>query len=320
MITCAPTLITNTNLELPCQAVALARSALVTENRRGILYMVCGMSSLVLNDSIVKYVGQTLSVTELVSVRGVMAASILFVVAHALGATAQLRTLVDRRIVVRMVFDCLTTLFFIWSLMHLPIGNATAINLGAPLIMALLAVFFLGEHPGFRRWLAIGAGFVGIIMVIQPRLEGFNAWSLMCLAATVFQSVRDLLTRRIPYEVPTILIALATVAFITLIASGLTFAQGWQPVGAHELLLLAIAAVLLSAGYYFIIAGMRHGEMSVVAPFRYSGLLVALLAGFVGWGEVPSGVAWGGIALLLGAGVYLLHEERRRQADDLPSA
>jgi drug/metabolite transporter (DMT)-like permease len=186
--------------------------------------------------------------------------------------------------------------------------------------MALLAVLFLGEHPGFRRWLAIGAGFVGIILVIQPRVEGFNAWSLMCLGATIFQSVRDLMTRRIPPAVPTILIALATVTFITLIAGGLTAARGWEPIGLFETGLLAIAAALLATGYYLIINSMRYGEISVVAPFRYSGLLVALLTGFIVWDEVPTAVAWGGIGLLLAAGVYLLHDERRRRADELPSA
>jgi drug/metabolite transporter (DMT)-like permease len=292
----------------------------VTENRRGILYMVTGMAALVVNDSAVKYVGQSVGVAQMIFVRGVMAIVMLGAVARAVGATARLHTLADRTVATRVVLDCLTTFLFIVSLMHLPIGNATAINLGSPLIMALLAVFLLGEHPGFRRWLAIGAGFAGIVLVIQPRLEGFNAWSLMCLAATLFQSVRDLLTRRIPSEVPTILIALATVSFITLIAGSITLILGWQPIGRSEILLLAIAAVLLAVGYWLIINSMRHGEITVVAPFRYSGLLVALLTGFIVWGEVPTAIAWGGIALLLAAGVYLLHEERRRREDDLPSA
>jgi drug/metabolite transporter (DMT)-like permease len=282
--------------------------------------MVSGMACLVVNDTAIKYVGQSMGVAQMILVRGVMAALMLAAVARAVGATARLPTLVDRMVATRVVFDCLTTFLFIVSLMHLPIGNATAINLGSPLIMALLAVVFLGEHPGFRRWLAIGAGFAGIVLVIQPRVDGFNAWSLICLAATLCQSVRDLLTRRIPSAVPTILVALATVGFITTIAGGLALVQGWQPIGGFEIGLLAFAAAMLAAGYWLIINSMRYGEMTVVAPFRYSGLLVALATGFVVWGEVPSAVAWGGIALLLAAGVYLLHDERRRRADDLPSA
>lgn len=290
------------------------------ENRRGIVYMISGMACLVVNDSIVKYVGQTLGVTQLVAVRGVMAVAVLGAVAWKTGAIAQARTLVHRVVGWRLVLDALTTLTFIGSLMHLPIANATAINLGAPLIMALLAVLFLHEHPGWQRWIAIGGGFVGIVLIIQPKVEGFNAWSLLCLVATVLQSVRDMITRQLPRAVPSILVGFAAVAFITLAAAGLSLLEGWQPVGRAELGLLAIAAVLLAAGYWFLISSMRHGEMTLVAPFRYSGLIVALAAGFIVWGEMPTAVAWGGIALLLVAGIYLLHDERRKRADDVPTA
>ena len=295
-------------------------SAHAAANRRGILYMASGMACLVLNDSLMKYVGSSLGVAQLICVRGVMAVVMILVVARALGVTSRLPTLMDRYVAVRVVMDCLTALLFIGSLMHLPIGNATAINLASPLILAVFAVLFLNEQPGVRRWLAIGAGFVGVVMVIQPRLDGFNAWSLMCLAATFFQSARDMLTRRIPPAVPAILIALASVGFITLVATGLTIIQGWRPVSLASVGLLAIAAALLAAGYYLIVNSMRHGEMSLVAPFRYSGLLVALLTGFIVWGEIPSLLAWAGIALLLAAGIYLLHDERRRRDDDLPLA
>ncbi len=296
------------------------RHAAASANRRGILYIVTGMACLVVNDSAIKYVGQSVGVGQMITVRGVMAALMLLGVARAVRATKHLRTLLNRTLAVRVMLDCLTTLLFIFSLMHLQIGNATAINLASPLMMAVLAVVFLGEHPGWRRWLAIGAGFVGIVMVIQPRLDGFNAWSLMCLGATLSQSFRDLVTRHIPRDVPSILIALAAVSFITVSASGLSLLEGWQPMGWLEIALLAIAAALLAAGYWLMINSMRHGEISVVAPFRYSGLLVALATGYIVWGEVPSAMAWAGIALLLAAGVYLLHDERRRREDDLPTA
>lgn len=293
-------------------SIAGKHSAHARANRRGILYMASGMSCLVINDSLMKYLGQTFGVAQLVCIRGIMAILMILAVAQALGVTARMGTLLDPRVATRAAIDSIGTLLYLGSLMHLPIGNATAINLAAPLIMALLAVFFLGEHPGIRRWLAIGAGFIGVILVIQPRLDNFNAWALMCLTATIFQSTRDLQTRRIAADVPAILIALASVGFVTVIASGLILIQGWRPIGHFAIGLLAIAAALLAAGYYLIVNSMRHGEMSMVAPFRYCGLLVALLTGFIVWGEVPSALAWGGIALLLAAGVYLLHDERRR--------
>ena len=87
--------------------------------------------------------------------------------------------------------------------------------------------------------------------------------------------------------------------------------QGWQPPTAKQLLLLAAAAVFLSAGYYLVITGMRAGEMSVIAPFRYTGLLFALVLGWAVWGDVPNALAWAGIALLVGAGLYVLRSAGR---------
>ncbi len=303
-----------------------ARRAMATHatgaaaNRRGILYLAAGMACLVLNDTLMKYLGASLGIAQLIAVRGVIAMVMILAVAHALGVSGRLGMLIQREIGVRTIFDGAGTLLYLVSLMHLPIGNATAINLAAPLIMALFAVLFFGETPGVPRWLAIGAGFIGVILVIQPRLDDFNAWALMCLAATFFQAIRDLLTRRIAPDVPAILISLASVATVTVLACAAVIVQGWQPIGLDSVGILAMAAALLSAGYYLIVNSMRHGEISIVAPFRYSGLLVALLTGFVVFGEVPSALAWGGIALLLAAGIYLMHDERRRRNADLPLA
>ena len=295
--------------------------ATAADNRRGILFMAAGMACLVLNDTLIKYVGESVGVGQMICVRGIMAVLALAIVARAVGATAQLRTIANRNVGLRVLLDSTTTLLFIGSLQHLPIGNATAINLASPLMMAVFAVMVMGERPGLLRWVAIAAGFAGVILIIQPRVDDFNAWSLMCLGATVTQSARDLLTRRIPTSVPAILIALASVGSVTLIASGITLIEGWQPIAPAQVGLLAIAAALLASGYSLIVDSMRHGEVSLVAPFRYSGLLVALVTGFVVWGDVPSAMAWSGIALLLASGVYLLHEERRRRnAEGLPAA
>ena len=259
-------------------------------------------------------------ITQLVSVRGVMAIALTLAIVRALGLHGQIPHLANRNVGLRVILDCTTTLLYLGSLMHLPIGNATAINLASPLIIAMLAVPMLGEHPGPRRWLAIAAGFAGVVMVIKPDVDGFNAWSLMCLAATFTQSLRDLLTRWIPPHVPGLLITLASITFITSVATVATFAQGWTPVSATDVAVLAGAAVLLISGYYLIIQSVREGEMSVISPFRYAGLLVALVAGYLTFGEVPDALAWAGIALLFAAGIYLLHEERRRRDDDLPAA
>ena len=282
-------------------------------NRRGILYMAAAMVCLVLNDAIVKQVGQAMPVPQMIVVRGLMAALMVLAVARATGATDRLARLADRPVLARAGIDAVGTLLYLLSLMHLPLANATSINLAAPLIMALFAVVFLHERAGRARWLAMGAGFFGVLLVIQPRAEGYNAWALVCLAGTVCHVGRELLTRRIDPTVPAILVTLSSVVVVSALAALSLLFSGWQPVSLRQLGLLALAAALLAGGYFFIVNCMRHGEMTVVAPFRYTGLLVALLLGWAVWGELPNALAWGGIALLLASGLYLLFEGRSRR-------
>jgi uncharacterized membrane protein len=123
---------------------------------------------------------------------------------------------------------------------------------------------------------------------------------------------RDLLTRGIPQGIPSILITVAATVSACVMSGIWTFTQGWRPFGGTELLLVACAAVFVSAGFYLIVASMRQGEMSVIGPFRYTGLLVALVLGFAIWGDIPNLMAWAGIALMMASGLYILLGERRR--------
>lgn len=279
-------------------------------NRRGILYMASAMVCLVLNDALMKHLGQALPVPQMVCIRGAFAVLMVYAVARWTGAATRLPRLLDRPVLARAALDAVGTLLYLVALMHLPLGNATAINLAAPLIMAALAVAVLHERAGPARWAAIGAGFMGVLLVIQPSAQGFNGWSLVCLSGTFFQATRELLTRRIDPAVPSLLITLASALAVLVLAAGAMALQGWQPVTPGQLALLALAAALLSSGYFFIVNSMRHGEMTVVAPFRYTGLLVAVGLSWLVWDQVPNALAWAGIAVLMLAGLALLREGR----------
>jgi len=284
--------------------------------------MSAAMACFIGNDSLVKYASQSMPTAQLIFVRGLMATMLVLAVARALGATRRIGDALQRPVLVRAAVDALATVLYLASLFNLPIANATAINLATPLFITLLAVIFLRENVGWRRWAAIGVGFTGVLMVIQPRAEGFNAFSLLCLAATACHAVRDLLTRRIPPGIPSILITLTTAVAVTMLAGSLSLVEGWRPFGLFELGLLALASMFLAGGYYAIIDAMRHGEVSLVAPFRYTGLLWALLLGFLIWGDAPNALAWGGISLLVGSGLYVLHRERvrAREARSAPAS
>ncbi len=281
-------------------------------NRRGIVCMVGAMGCFVTNDALVKFASQSMPSAQLIFIRGVMSVLLVLAVAHALGATSRMREAARGWVAVRALVDAIATMLYLGSLFHLPIGNATAINLAAPLFMTLFVALFMAERVRGARWLAVGAGFLGVLLVIQPRAEGFNAWALVCLLGTLFHAARDLMTRRIHAGIPSILITLSTAVAVTVLSGATSLLQGWKPFGLFEFGLLSLASVFLTGGYYFIINSMRHGEMTLVAPFRYSGLLVALVVGYLVWGEIPNTLAWGGIALLIASGLFVLRSEKRR--------
>jgi drug/metabolite transporter (DMT)-like permease len=289
-------------------------AALAAANRRGILCMAGAMACFIVNDAFIKFVSQALPTAQMIFIRSVMVTLILFAAARASGAMVRARDAVDGRVMLRAAVDAMATLLYLAALVHLPIANATAINLAAPLFITVFAVLFMAEKVGLPRWLAIGAGFAGVVMVIQPSAAGFNAWGLMSLSATVLHAARDLMTRRLPQSMPSLLITLTTAVAATLFSGLWTLTQGWKPVNPTQFLLVMCAAFFVAAGFYLITAAMRAGELSVIGAFRYTGLLVALVLGYVIWGDVPNALAWAGIALIIGSGLYILQGERRRAA------
>lgn len=290
------------------------------DNRRGILMMTAAMAFFIANDALVKLVSATLPTAQLIFVRGLLSTLLLAaVVAHS-GVMRQWRSALTPSVPVRALFDSMATFTYLTALFHLPLGNATAINLAAPLFLTLFAVFLLGERVSVGRWALIGLGFAGVLLVVQPRADGFNGYALLCVGATLLHAARDLMTRKVPASVPSLLITLSTACMVTLLSGVWTVFDSWKPMPPLALGQLTGAAVCLAAAYHLLTLSMRAGDMSVVGPFRYSGLLVALALGYVLWGDVPNAMAWVGIALLVAAGLGMLHSERARARAALDAA
>jgi drug/metabolite transporter (DMT)-like permease len=276
-------------------------------NRHGIELMTLSMACFIVNDTLVKFVSQSLPAGQLIFLRGAMATVLVLAIMRFSAVPLKLQQLARGVVPLRSAIDAMATLAYLGSLFHLPIANATAINMATPLVITLLAVVWLRARVTAWHALAVALGFVGVLMVIQPRVDGINAWAWLCLLGTVLHAVRDFLTQRVAREVPSIAVTLATAVAVTVAAGVLSLLQGWQPLAALHWALLAAAAVFLCGGYQFLIRAMRSGgDIAVIAPFRYSGLLMAVALGWLVWGDVPNGLAWCGIALVVATGLYLL--------------
>ena len=287
-------------------------------NRRGIVTMMAAMLFFVTNDALVKLVSSHLPTPQLIFVRGAFTTLLLVLMVLLTGNWTQWRSMRTRSVPLRALLDSAATFTYLSALFHLPLGNATAINLAAPLFLTLLAVVFLRERVGVMRWGFIVLGFGGVLLVVQPDASGLNAYALLCVVGTLLHAGRDLMTRLVPAHVPSLLITLSTSAMVTLLSGLWTFTGTWQAVSTLQLMQLGGAAFCLAIAYHLLTLSMRAGDMSVIGPFRYSGLLVALVLGYFLWAEIPNLVAWAGIALLVVAGLGLLHSQRtpRRTALD----
>jgi drug/metabolite transporter (DMT)-like permease len=283
-------------------------------NRRGILTMTGAMVFFVVNDALVKWVSTDLSTPQLIFVRGVMTTALLLALAAWMGQLSLWRSaLITRSVPTRALVDSLASFTYLTAVFHMPLGNATAINLAGPLFLTVLAVFFLHERVSLGRWALILLGFAGVLLVVQPRAGEFNAYAWLCLLAAMLHAGRDFLTRLVPAQVPSLLITLSTAIMVTLLAGVWSLFEPWRAMSATHIGQLFAAAMCLAAAYHLLTLSMRWGDMSVIGPFRYSGLLMALLLGYLMWGDVPNGLAWCGIALVVAAGLGLLQAERLRK-------
>lgn len=272
-----------------------------------------GMAFFVLNDALVKHASAALPAWQIIFVRGMLATALLLSAAWWTGALSCLRAAMDRRVGARACLDAAATFAYLTSLFHLPIGLATAINMASPIVMLVLTVLLMGERPPLHRWLAVGLGFAGVICIMQPTPEGINPYAMLCLMATLLHAGRDLVTRRIDRAIPSILVTVGTSAAVTLLAGLWGMFKAWQPMTWPQAGGLATASGFLAAGYFLVTVSMRGGEMSVIASFRFTALLFALLLGYLLWGELPDALAWSGVVLLVLSGLWLLRPVRNAQ-------
>ena len=279
-------------------------------NEYGIVMMSFSMAVFIVNDTLMKWVCESMPAFQGLFLRGVASTLMILFIAWRTGTlTPKAKAWGFYRqptVQKRAIFDALATSLYMSALFHMPIANATAINMFTPLFMVLIASGVLGEQVSARRWTLIGLGFVGVLLIVQPDQDGFNAWAWVCVSGTLFQAIRDLTTRHIAKETPPLIISISNAVSVTVITGVLSLFQGWKGFDGIQVLGLFGAAACLSLAHYLLILATRAGDISLIAPFRYSGLLFALLSGFLIWGDWPNLLAWLGILLLVFAGLAML--------------
>jgi drug/metabolite transporter (DMT)-like permease len=283
----------------------------LSPNQRGALFMAVAMASFTVNDAITKFSSGSMSMAQVMLVRGVFATLLVGLLAWKSGALAKPRQALQPLVALRVLGEAGGTVSYLLALAHLPIANVSAMQQALPLAVTMGAALFFGEGVGWRRWMAIAVGFAGVLVIVRPGFAGFTAYSLLVLGSVVFCAVRDLATRRIPNDIPTLLISAVTSFAMTVLGAALLPAMGgWSPMTSGGVGLLALAAVLVLIGYQFIIMAMRVGDISFIAPFRYTALVWSIALGILVFGDFPDGIMILGSLIIVGSGLYTLYRER----------
>jgi S-adenosylmethionine uptake transporter len=280
-------------------------------NLKGALLMTASMGSFTLNDVFVKLLAEDMPLFQIVFLRSVLTAILLAMAAAAMGQLRLRPGPGDRaRLTWRTLFEIATMVAFLYALVNMPIANATAILAALPLSVTLAAAVFLKEPLGWRRMSAVLVGFVGVMLIVQPGTDGFNAFSLSAMLAVLFITGRDLVTRGMGPGLPSLGVALVTAIGVGAVSLVLSLFQTWAPVDLRGAFFIACSSFFIIGGYLFSIMVMRVGEVAVVAPFRYTGLVFALIFGLLFFAEWPNAMALLGAVVVVATGIYTILRER----------
>lgn len=284
----------------------------LTDNLRGALLMTGAMTAFTVNDAFMKLLSVDLPFFQLLFVRSVAVTLLIGAMAWRANALAHNLSVRDKKLIaIRSLSEIGAAYFFLNALFNLPIANVTAILQALPLTVALGAALVLREHVGWRRFVAIGIGFVGVMLIVRPTGDGFTVYSAYALLAVALVTVRDLAARKLTRDVPSLLVALvAVVGVLIFSAVGAAFVD-WKPMDGRDSVLMIGAVLAIIAGYLFSVMAMRVGEIGVVAPFRYTSLLAALFIGLFVFGEWPDATTQVGAVIVVLTGLFTLWRERK---------
>jgi drug/metabolite transporter (DMT)-like permease len=284
-------------------------------NFKAALFVVVAMSMITTNDAIVKHITEVFNVGQIMFLRGLLICVIFACVMLLRGQPVFRRSSLHRWNLLRALFELGATLFFLTGLSMLPIAVASTLGFSSPIFLALLAGAVLGERVGLERWIVILIGFGGVLLITNPFAADASWAVIFPIVCAFFVALRDLAIRYVPAELPSSQVAF-TNAWVVMLGGGVfSLFQGWGAAELQWYLWFIALGAALYAGYLCLIIGSRIGELSFISPFKYVSIIIALLYGYLVWGDEPTLNMLGGAAIIVISGIVLLSSEKRRTRD-----
>lgn len=283
----------------------------MTANLRGILLLTISMAAFAVEDALIKLASGALPAGQILLMISIAGTPVFALWGMAQGQPVFSHHALNGRMWTRNACEVVGSLGFVTALTLIPLSLASAILQASPILVTAGAAIFLGETVGWRRWTAVLVGFCGVVLILRPGLDGFDANALWAVLGVLGMAARDLATRRMPKTLPTMVVATWGFAAVGLLGAAMLAVSGGAVVpDGRSLALVAGALSVGIGGYWAIIEATRAGDVSTIQPFRYSRLVFALIIGALVFGERPDLATLLGAALVIGSGLYTLARER----------
>ncbi len=295
----------------------------------GISCVMAGMATGSLMDATIKSLSGDFPLHEIVMARSLVAITLTLFIVHLEGGLSMLKTSKPHIHLFRGLLIVIANMTFYMAISIMPLAEATALFFVSPLFITALSVPFLGEKVGWRRWAGIIVGFTGVIVMMRPGIKAFDIFYFLPIIAALAYATTQITTRRLgTTETASVMSFYISLTFVV-IAGGFWFAVGdgsmsgiydpkleflfraWKWPGLNDAALMIFVGILVAVVGYMLSQAYRVADASIVAPFEYVTLPLAILWGYLFWQEVPDLQAGVGITLIVGSGLYIFLRERR---------
>lgn len=274
--------------------------------------MVLAMAGFAFEDLFIKLLSVHLPVSQILIILGFNGAMVFFIIALINHEPVLHKSLLTKSFIIRTLGELFAALFFVSAIALTPLSSASAILQATPLMVVMGAALFFGEKVGWRRWSAIMVGFAGVLIILRPGFDSFMPASLLAVVSTIFLAARDLATRTMKVEVSTTVISLY--GFVACGIAGviaLPFYSEMTTPSLTDIVYIFSATLVGVIAYYAVVLATRNGEVSIIAPFRYSRLVFAMLVSIIVLAERPDTPTLIGALIIVLSGIYTFVRENR---------
>ncbi|SEL38251.1 DMT family transporter [Pacificibacter marinus] len=293
----------------------------LSENTRGAILMMLAMAAFSINDAILKALVSHINLYQVIFLRGCLTLILIFTVLTRITGPVSFKMPPKDAILIgiRSLSEVGASIGIVTALSLMPFANVNAVLQSAPLLITLCAALAFKQPIGWRRLAAISIGFCGVLLIARPGPEGFSDGILWGFLGVICVTIRDLSVRAMSRAVPKTTVTFGATFMTTVVMGILMLGSEWQPLLVSDIIWLVINACVITAAFALAVIVMQTGEISFVAPYRYTALVWAILIGFFVFGEWPDLWTFVGAGIIVATGIYTLVRESRLRRRSLVS-